>query len=514
LVSLVSALFSIAAAISAPQLAEAAPRPDARWITYEDFGAVGDGKADDLPAICEAHEYANQRGLPVRTNPSATYHLGRKALTAFIQTNTDWNTSKFITDDSKGVENQKHSLFEVRSSLKPVKLEISRLKAGQKRLDLRPKTDCLVYVENKNKRLFIRRGKNQNNGSVQSEVFVLRQDGSIDGDIDWDYDEVTRVIAQPIDEDVLHVRGGQFTHIANQANAADNSGYWARNIKIQRSKVLVEGVTQRVTGEGEFGEPYAGFLAVRRCAHVMLRNCKVDGHKTYIKIGRANQPVPMGTYGYHASHVIDFRMIKCTTGTDIMDRSRWGVVATNFMKDFLVEDCKLSRVDVHQGVSGDYIIRNSTLGHAGLNATGRGRLIIENTTLMGRNLVNFRQDYGSTWRGTVEIKDCRWIPGNRNERSPVIFGLDNDGKHDFGYPCYMPQYIKINGLVIEDDKQREGYEGVVFFNDVLDGTREGLASPYHLTKKIEVSGLKTASGKKPRISTNSKMAKAIDVEGL
>ena len=28
-------------------------------VTYEAFGAIGDGVNDDLPAICEAHEYAN-----------------------------------------------------------------------------------------------------------------------------------------------------------------------------------------------------------------------------------------------------------------------------------------------------------------------------------------------------------------------------------------------------------------------------------------------------------------------
>ena len=32
-------------------------------VTYEAFGAIGDGVNDDLPAICAAHEYANAQGL-------------------------------------------------------------------------------------------------------------------------------------------------------------------------------------------------------------------------------------------------------------------------------------------------------------------------------------------------------------------------------------------------------------------------------------------------------------------
>ena len=46
------------------------------FVTYEDFGATGDGVTDDLPAICAAHDHANALGLPIRTQPDATYHLG------------------------------------------------------------------------------------------------------------------------------------------------------------------------------------------------------------------------------------------------------------------------------------------------------------------------------------------------------------------------------------------------------------------------------------------------------
>ena len=97
-------------------------------VTYEAFGAVGDGVHDDLPAICKAHEHANAHGLPVKSNPEATYHLGRKALTVVIATDTDWSTSRFTIDDTE-VENHRKALFEVRSLLKPAKLKIDRLRA-------------------------------------------------------------------------------------------------------------------------------------------------------------------------------------------------------------------------------------------------------------------------------------------------------------------------------------------------------------------------------------------------
>lgn len=159
-------------------------------VTYEAFGATGDGVADDLPAICAAHEYANAHGLPVRTKHDATYHLGSRALTAIIATDTDWNTSRFTIDDS-AVEDHKAPLFAVRSFLEPEEVRIDRLIRDQKLVDARPAWDCHVLVENDNRWLYIRRGLNQNNGVPQHDCFILHRDGSVEGDIDWDYETIT-----------------------------------------------------------------------------------------------------------------------------------------------------------------------------------------------------------------------------------------------------------------------------------------------------------------------------------
>ena len=42
-----------------------------KYVTYEAFGAVGDGIHDDFEAIIQAHEYANEQGL-------IQHHLGGK----------------------------------------------------------------------------------------------------------------------------------------------------------------------------------------------------------------------------------------------------------------------------------------------------------------------------------------------------------------------------------------------------------------------------------------------------
>lgn len=480
-------------------------------VTYEQFGAVGDGLTDDLPAIAQAHAFANEHRRPVRSNPEATYHLGRRALTVFIETDTDWSTSRFIIDDSQGVENHRLPLFEVRSRLAPVPLEIARLAAGQAHLDVRPASDLLVLVENSNRRLYIRRGPNASNGTPQREVFILKQDGSVEGAIDWDYETVTRVEARPIDSAPLVLRGGMFINIGNRMKQPQGYNYWSRNILISRSNTMVDGISSQVSGETDFGHPYLGFLHAVQAANITFRNCRIAPRKMYRTIGRVGLPVSMGSYGYRADLIVNFTMQACHIWGDIHDPSRWGVATSNFMKNVLVEDCVLSRMDVHQGVSGHYTIRRSTLGHMGIKAIGRGHLIVEDSSVYSENLISFRSDYGATWDGDVTIRNSRWIPVPKPDRPAVMFNVNNDGTHNFGYPCAMPRVIEIDGLTIDDAGLEENADSVPIFDTPLGALGPDLPFPYRPTERLEIRRLKTNSGLPLRLSANPDVAKSLPV---
>ncbi len=487
--------------------------PTDRPVTYEAFGALGDGKTDDLPAIFEAHAFANKPGLPVHSRPDATYHLGRRALTAVIATDTDWSTSRFIIDD-RDVEDFRTSVFAVRSLLAPVELSIPRLTRDQRRLDVKPPQDCYVQVHNENKRLYIRRGLNQNSGTPQKDCFILRRDGTIEGAIDWDYDTITKIEANPMDERPLLVKGGVFTTTANRVEQGKGYTSWARNISINRSNTTIQGVTHHIVGETDVGQPYRGFITAVRCANITLRDCFFTGHKTYSSIGAAGKPVDMGTYDVSAYDVVNFSIIGCRMD-NICDTKLWGVAATSFCKNILVENSTLSRMDTHQGVSGTYIIRGSTLGHAGLNAIGRGVLTIENSTVMGNSFLRLRSDYGSTWEGTVVIRNSRWVPNCGAEIRGPLFDMVNDGQHDFGYPCFMPREITIDGLVIEDRKVPAGYKGPFLFTDP-DGKKADVKDrpfPYRQTERVTIRNLSTSSGLNFRISLNSEFNARVRVIG-
>ena len=144
-------------------------------VRYSDFGAKGDGKTDDIDVIAATHAFANLHGLLVKADAGATYYIGGKERTAVIQTDTDFGTAAFIIDDTE-VKNRNASVFTVSSGLKPFKLEtISSLKRNQEKIDVSLPGPCLITVTNSNVKQYIRFGLNQNDGSSQTDIFVVGQ---------------------------------------------------------------------------------------------------------------------------------------------------------------------------------------------------------------------------------------------------------------------------------------------------------------------------------------------------
>jgi hypothetical protein len=476
-------------------------------VAYEDFGARGDGKTDDTTAIARAHAYANLHDLPVKADDNATYYIGGQANTVTIQTDTDFGAARFIVDDTD-VDNRNAHIFQVNSKLQPVTPKgIASLKQNQRRIDVDLPQSCVVHVTDSNVKRYIRRGLNQNSGASQTDVFIISADGDLDENtpILWDFDQITHIVAYPMDPTPLTIRGGRFTTIANADESKYN--YYARGIAIRRSNVVVDGLEHRVTDEGEQGAPYGGFINISNCANVTVRDTTLNGHKTYRTIGSAGKPVSMGSYDISVSRALNVSFVDCRQFDDIKDTSRWGIMGSNYCKNLLFDGCELSRFDAHQGVAGA-VIRDSIIGYVGINAIGCGTFLVENTTVYGRGFINLRSDYGSTWQGEIIIRNCTFVPAGGRPVSASLINGSNDGQHDFGYTCYMPERIIIDGLHIDDAQHPEGYEGPTIFGDFnprfTDASYEE-KYPYIKTREVVLNNISTASGKPLRISKNPVM---------
>lgn len=483
-------------------------------VHYSNFGAKGDGKTDDIDAIAATHAFANQHGLLVKADDGATYYISGKERTAVIKTDTDFGKAAFVIDDTQ-VKNHNAPVFLVASSLQASKLEgVTSLKRNQEKINVALPTNCLITVTNANIKRYIRFGLNQNNGSAQTDIFVVDKNGKVDmaAPIIWDFDQITEITALPIDEKKLNISGGRFTTIANQAESKYT--YYHRNLTIKRSNVVVDGLEHRVTGEGDHGAPYNGFINVNNCAYVTVKNTLLTGHKTYSTIGAAGKPVSMGTYDIIVNRALNVSFVNCSQTNDIKDTKYWGIFGSNYSKNLLYDQCTLSRFDAHMGVA-NATIRNSTLGHMGINAIGSGVLTVENCTIYGRNLVNLRSDYGSTWQGEFVIRNCVFVPAGGNPTSASLIGGANSGQHDFGYICYMPERISIENLQIKDSNHPENYQGPAIFSnfnpEMTDASYQE-KFPFVKTREVMLKNVSTASGKTLRVSDNPFLFKDVKVD--
>jgi len=474
------------------------------WVSYSDFGAKGDGKTDDIDAIAATHAAANQSGLTVKANEGARYYIGAKDRTAVIRTDTDFGTATFLIDDTE-VQNRNAPVFMVSSALQPITLQtISSLKRNQRKIDHTLPSACLITVTNAKVKRYIRFGLNQNGGSPQTDIFVADKNGNLDmnAPIIWDFDQITDITALPIDEKTLTITGGRFTTIANKAESKYT--YYDRNITIRRSHVIVQGLEHRVIGEGEQGAPYGGFININDCAFVTVRNTLFTGHKTYSTIGSAGKPVSMGTYDILVNRALNVSFVNCRQTNDINDKTYWGIMGSNYSKNLLYDSCNFSRFDAHMGVA-NATIRNSTLGHMGVNAIGSGVLTVENSTINSNTFIMLRTDYGSTWQGEVFIRNCVFIPAAGKPVNASLIGGANAGQHDFGYICYMPERITIENLRINDSNHPEPYQGPAIFsnfNPEMTDTSYHETFPFVRTREVILRNITTASGKKLMLSSN------------
>lgn len=415
------------------------------YVTYEQFGAAGDGETDDLEAIVKTHEYANANGLSVFANETAVYYIGGANMTARIKTDTDWSTARFIIDDTN-VENISSWIFTVTPSggSYSVTEKVSPLKLDATNIGTALGGESLVVLTNSNVKRYIRKGANQNSGSSQADVILVDKDGNISPDtpLIWDFDAITSAVVYPVDTETLTIKGGKFTTVAN--NAPSEYTYYARGIQVRRSNTVIDGIFHDVINEGKTGAPYSAFVSLSCCADVTVKNSTFTGHKRYETIGSAGTSVAMGTYDIGAATAVNATFLNCNQTNDITDGKYWGIAGTNYCKNLVYDGCSFSRFDAHQGVR-NATIKNSVLGHHGIKLIGTGTALVENTTVLSDCFIALREDYGSTWNGDIIIRNCKFYPTGVTNN---IIDAKNSEDHDFGYTCYLPRRVEVDGLFV------------------------------------------------------------------
>jgi len=516
-------------------------------VTYEEYGAKGDGVTDDSEAIRKAHNYANSVGLPVEGKAGATYYIGSISQTIVIKTDTNWNGANFILDDHQirwdNTTLRNVQVFKVApdTAIKtvsvPSSLAKNGLSKGQTNIGMTFSEPCMIKIENSNEKIYVRVGVNANSGANKNELILVDENGNVDPStpIQYDYSSITKITVYSIDEKAISVGNATFTTIAPNPKEYDPDFenaiiFFNRGLYVERSNTTVHDITHIVenemmtietdrNGDGvidkwgadkSYGVSYNGFFNFGNSYNVTMQDCIVEGHQAYsfwVDLNGVSTRNEVGNYDITASNCVNLNMIRviqyenAETGEVITNRFMYhGVMGTNWCRNIVLDGCYLDRFDVHQGLY-NATLKNSTFGF-GILVIGGGKLYIENVTrVSGSAFVHLRMDYNSVFNGDVEIVNSEMT----SELSTIVEGQWISFYN--GLPNHMTNSLIINGLTTPRTS-------ICLYN-ILYATSASLTdatNPLILPTYIKIDGLKRPNGGDVDVTVSSTSGLFTNVE--
>ncbi len=435
-----------------------------------------------------------------------------------IKTNVNWGNAKFIIDD-KGLspwnagdsDIYSKNIFDVQSDYSkftitdPSILNSVVIRPGTKRIALGLNYAALIMPYDSDHKVYRRKGYDSAwMGSDMHEAIIIDEYGYVseDSPIMFNYTTPDKIVVYRLDLNPITIDGGVFESRASKENTVRvvnganqiKENYFARGIKVTRANTTIKNLEHQITNEitlseqasGILGNIYNGFFNAAQTYNVTYENCIMQGRRCFNRSQIDGIPAgAMGTYDISGEEVVNLTYKNCiqsnfwvddTTGLGVAQGTDgaifsmspssvtssdvcWGIGGSNFCKNLVFDGSVLSRIDAHQGVYNGKVI-NSTVNEISL--IGAGDFLIEGSTWYAtgtgghrNSIINLRSDYGSTWDGTITIKDTKAYGYSTEDK----FGIIPTGKYTssttivyhyyqnwyFGYDCVFPN-IHINNL--------------------------------------------------------------------
>ena len=430
---------------------------DKKYVTYEEFGAVGDGVADDFAAMYRAHEYANENGLPVIARNGAEYYVHSPLVDGevkeiIIRTDCNWGEAKITIDDrdisafpgSPSREWYSKAIFRVVSDYDVERINdratldaivAAGLNKDSKKVALKLDYPAMIIPYNDAHKVYRRLGYGGWPGSAMHEVIVIDKDGNIDDEtpVMFDYNNIDYIDVYRLDIKPITLEGGIFTTRACRTNSlvfhedgtyANHSVYVHRGFNIKRSYTTMKNVKHYITDEvsmrdqvNDKGEIvhisycYNGFYLASYANHVFFEDCVISGRRCYNYVtGGAG-----GTYGLSGNSVNKIVFKNCKQANfwvtvdenyDIHNANENDPGAMTSMSGYEV---KGKRLMMHWGIGGTNFCKNMEYidcllsrydAHQGLY---NGKIV--NSTINGMEIVGI---------GTLLLENSRWFAAGSN----------------------------------------------------------------------------------------------------
>lgn len=483
-------------------------------LTYELFGAKGDGKTNDYDAIKAAHDFANnvyintEKVLTVYGGKNKIYYISTMQEPIDIITNVDWKGANFIIDDYVDLNgdyiNDVNTYKDVFNVINPISVQTKQNGSKINYLDIKLNIDSdfkilkntknlkdiisyvksnKIYKENKfvqrqmdgsrywgisvedENIMFIRKGYNSS-VNQNEEIVIDSTTGDVLVDINWNYNKIKNLIVYPLYHDNITIGNGNFISKTKNVSPQEEVKYSKRgiyvnytgNVTLTNINHILDEEAHADVSDSNTANAYYGFISLRYTCFTNLKNIKLMPRTYVFKSAEGNT---IGTYDITLTNSLNVFMDNVSYYCDNVDSevcyndamkssTRWGVMGNNHLKNLFIKNSKLNRIDSHAGVTNLYVL-DSTVGKSGFTLTGKGNFYANNVIVDGStNLVELRTDYGSTWDGNIIMENIKFIPGQI--KKPVLIYSANSQDHYFGYQTFFPNlYLKNINVDLSDN---------------------------------------------------------------
>lgn len=460
------------------------------YVTYEMFGALGDGVTDDFDSIKKCHDYANANKVAIKCQSHKKYRVIIKDEYIDIKTSVNFNNSTIIIDDTvRDHSTREYPLFRIAGNTITDYQALRGVNITKKTMNipiLADNRDKIIVLNDSSKLIYKRKGVLADNGQSTKECIIVDGNGNLRNHTIFEYD-VTGYDAFEYNKEKLIICNGHFVHM-NNGNGSVSEYYRSGFYIVGASNIEFNSITHEVIEANTTSYPQLGFIYIFRSADIVLKDCNFDAYKTYTS---TDTGASLGSYAIRidVSNNVTLENVVCS---GFNDPSSWGVQTSNFMHFLTFKNCVLNRIDAHEGFF-DVTIRDTKIGYWGVNAIGGGYLTLDNCDIYSQNhIVNLRKDYGSDFDGKVILNNCTWHPTTEPTNMISLVKCANDHTWDTGKICYFPN-IEVNNLTLDstviDDKTIIYVVGN-FVSDMADPFGVGVVSPYRSPKSIIVNGVK------------------------
>lgn len=434
-------------------------------VSYDEFGANGEPKYydfvtkkfyldknftkvythDDGIEINKCHKFANEHGYDV-VNTSGCYVI---RFTEIIEVKTSViNTGcQIIVDENNLTTLDKNGFMKVTYDEKWVDVTskinknnlLKYMKQESKYIpELSKYAGYYCHILNKNKRVGMRIGANADIGIHMQDWFEILKGGHIDGEITWDFEDVTTVLVKKMPSEYLKIEGGDYLFTGSLMYEEYEGNYLSSGIVSDRPNLLFKNVNFDFI-DADKEESIAcspGFIEILEGCNIFWDNVNIATKKDIVVDG-----VSRGNYGYSARLINNWQMNRVrNTGKE----GNFSGMGTNLVKNWVIKNSELDKIDCHLYAWNVFIL-NSDIKRKGVSLSGGGILFMFNTKVSHKvDYIQFRGDYGARWEGEIYIYNGEFFPSEKNAETSIFRFPPLDG--DYGYNITFANKIVVKGF--------------------------------------------------------------------